>query len=236
MKETFKPIEFGRDELNERYSHLYEISDAGKVRSIKTQNQLKSFRNKQTGFLIVNMLDDKKRCLQPNVGRLVHSTFTGKDCSVHYKNGDIVNNYLWNLEDAFGREYEVQNELGMVFSDYIEAANAVDVPVAKVRRCCRGLIRVVKMHKGTTTFKHKEQEIWLPNEISPTIEVSTFGRVRDGVTGNFVNDMPIENIARLVCETFIAEPTPVDGVEFVPIFGIAGDKDCSFHNLRWGRK
>lgn len=236
MKEIWKEVRFANDEYTERYSHIYKVSNSGKVRNVKNNHQLKSFRNKQTGNWVVNLMDERRCCIQPNVARLVLFAFTSEDCIPFHLDGRLKNCNLWNLADSFNNDYEIVDKMGQIYTNNIEAATELEIQLSKINRCCKGLITKIHTKKGTTSVEYKGREVWLPNPNQPTIEVSTFGRIRDAVANKYISDMPMENIARLVCETFIAEHPPQDSVEYEPKFGHLGDNDCSLPNLRWGRK
>lgn len=95
MREIFKPVK--------GYEGLYEVSDLGRVRTVKT-GKIKSPCISNAGYYMVNLHKNGKANLK-TVHRIVITAFEGPSkLHTNHKDGDKLNNRLDNLEYVTHRE------------------------------------------------------------------------------------------------------------------------------------
>ncbi len=97
------------------YFPNYSISNLGFVINNKTQKEIKSFLNKSTGYLHINLYDNEKKPITKQIHRLVAIHFIenpeNKRCVNHIDSNRLNNNYL-NLE---WNTYKENNKHAYVF-------------------------------------------------------------------------------------------------------------------------
>lgn len=163
MNEIWKPIN--------GYNGDYEVSNMGRVKSIKRNKMLKPMK-KRSGYYAVGLYKDAIR-KYVSLHRVVAFAFLGdppegKD-QINHKDGDksnnCVNNLEWcnqseNLAHSFRiglrdhnmerlietnrrpvKQYDMKNNLIQEWDSMSEAARTLNLDVSNICNCCKGLIK-----------------------------------------------------------------------------------------------